>query len=79
MHSERKEIKADHGPERPALGAFHQSLLQNCEHSGLHSNKHCCPLRLGQPHMTNARRACPLRLGQPCYEPLKSDHCRTVV
>ena len=26
MHSQRKEIKADHGPERPALGAFHQSL-----------------------------------------------------
>ena len=25
MHSQRKEIKADHGPERPALGAFHQS------------------------------------------------------
>ena len=22
MHSQRKEIKADHGPERPALGAF---------------------------------------------------------
>ena len=26
MHSQRREIKADHGPERPALGAFHQSL-----------------------------------------------------
>ena len=49
MHSQRKEIKADHGPERPALGAFHQSLQPKlCVGTICTCTVKCCPLRLGQ-------------------------------
>ena len=52
MHSQRTEIKADHGPERPALGAFHQSLQPElCVWTICTCTVKCCPLRLGQPRM----------------------------
>ena len=49
MHGQ-KEIKADQGPERPALGAFHQSLESQQSHvSPLPCTQPRRPLRLAQP------------------------------
>ena len=53
MHSQRKEIKADHGPERPALGAFHQSLQPElCVRTICTCTVKCCPLSEMLPAQT---------------------------
>ena len=51
LHSQ-KEIKADHEPESPVLGAFPQCLWRT----------------VALANLQHVHRECPLRLGQPCHE-----------
>ena len=70
----RREMKAVHGLEQLALGAFRQCLLHSvgiaedlqvpAEQADL-DYAHACPLRLGQPCSHSRVMPCLVKLAQP--------------